>query len=50
MDFKKQLNGLFRFCSENMMIDNEMKTKVMVYGPADKNFSLKFNGKTLEIV
>ena len=32
------------------MIVNEMKTKVMVYGPANKNFSLKFNGKTLDIV
>ena len=47
---KKQLNGLFRFCSDNMMIVNEMKTKVMVYGPANRNFSLKFNGKTLDIV
>ena len=41
---QKQLNGLFRFCSDNMMIVNEMKTKVMVYGPANKNFSHKFNG------
>ena len=47
---QKELNGLFRFCSDNMMIVNEMKTKVMVYGPANRNVSLKFNGKTLDIV
>ena len=47
---QKQLNGLFRFCSDNVMIVNEMKTKVMVYGPANKNFSLTFNDKTLDIV
>ena len=41
---------LFRFCSDNMMIVNEMKTKVMVYGPANRNFSLRLNGKTLDIV
>ena len=33
-----------------MMIVNEMKTKVTVYGPANKTISLKFNGKTLDIV
>ena len=47
---QKQLNGLFRFCSDNMMIVNEMKTKVMVYGPANRNVVFKFNGKTLDIV
>ena len=47
---QKQLNGLFCFCSDNMMIVNEMKTKVMVNDPANRNFSLKFNGKTLDIV
>ena len=47
---QKQLNGLLCFCSDNMMIVNEMKTEVMVYGPAIKNFSLKFNSKTLDIV
>ena len=35
---QKQLNGLFRFCNDNMMIVNEIKTEVMVYGPANKNF------------
>ena len=34
---QKQLNGLFRFCSDNMMIVNEMKTNVMVYSPANRN-------------
>ena len=47
---QKQLDGLFRFCSDTMMIVNEMKTKVMVYGPSSKNFSLKYNGKILDIV
>ena len=47
---QKQLNGLFRFCSDNMMIVNEMKTKVMVYGPDNRNVVFKFNGKTLDIV
>ena len=32
------------------MIVNGMKTKVMVYGHANKNFSLRFNGETLDIV
>ena len=32
------------------MIVSTMKTKIMVHGPANKNFSLKFNDKTLYIV
>ena len=47
---QKQLNGLFRVCNDNLMIVNKMKTKITVYGPANKNFSLKFNDKTLYIV
>ena len=38
------------FCSDNMMIVDEVKTKVMVYGPANRNVVFKFNGKTLDIV
>ena len=34
---QKQLNGLFRVCSDNMMIVNEMKTRVMVYGLDNRN-------------
>ena len=36
-ELQKQLNGLFRFCSDNMMIFDEMQTKVMVYDPRNRN-------------
>ena len=29
---QKQLNGLHKFCSRNMMVMNKLKTKVMVFG------------------
>ena len=32
---QKQLNGLHKFCSRNMMVVNELKTKVMVFGKKD---------------
>ena len=43
---QKQLDGLFRFCSDNMMIVNELKTKAMVFGSACRNITVKFNGKS----
>ena len=33
---QKQLNGLFRFYSDGMVIANARKTNVMVYGPANQ--------------
>ena len=46
---QKQLNGLFRFCSTNMMIVNELKTKLMIFGNGKKS-DLYFNGKILDWV
>ena len=40
---QKQLNGLHKFCSRNMMVVNELKTKVMVFGKKDDN-AIIFNG------
>ena len=31
-----RLNGLYVLCSHYQMIDNEMKTKIMVYGNSDR--------------
>ena len=47
---QKQLDGLFNFCSDNMMIVNETKTKVMVYGSASRDVVVKFNDKVLNVV
>ena len=46
---QKQLDGLFNFCSDNMMIVNETKTKVMVYGSASRDVVVKFNDKVLNV-
>ena len=46
---QKQLNGLFKFCSNNMMIVNEVKTKMMLFGTGIKGEVL-FNGKKLDWV
>ena len=40
---KKQLNGLNKFCSDNQMIINELKTKIMVFG-TNENVDIDFNG------
>ena len=47
---QKQLDGLFKFCSQFQMIVNELKTKVMVFGKKSGTESFKFNNKTLDIV
>ena len=47
---QKQLDGLFNFCSDNMMIVNETKTKVMVCGSARRDIVVKFNDKVLDVV
>ena len=46
---QKQLNGLFSFCSDNMMIVNELKTKMMVFGNAPRA-DVFFNGNLLKWV
>lgn len=43
-----QLNGLEKFCSNNQMIINETKTKIMIYGRGEK-VDFKLNGKVLDI-
>ena len=47
---QKQLNGLFNFGSDNMMIVNETKTQVMVCGSASRDIVVKFNDKVLDVV
>jgi hypothetical protein len=44
-----QMNGLFKFCSKNKMIVNELKTKVMIFGNGKKS-EISFNNKPIEIV
>ena len=39
---KKQVNGLFRFCSDNHTIVNVIKTKCMAYN-AKQPFTIYFN-------
>ena len=46
---QKQLDGLSKFCSKNLMIVNELKTKVLVFGSQTK-VNIDFNGKTIEQV
>ena len=50
MGLQKQLDGLFNFCGDNMIIINDTKTKVMVYGSASRNVVVKFNDKVLDVV
>lgn len=47
---QRQLDGLYKFCCDNMMIVNELKTKVMVFGSGCKEVCVRFNGKVLECV
>ena len=44
-----QLDGLKQFCSNNQMIVNEIKTKVMVFGNPKKS-KLLFNAVSIEEV
>ena len=46
---KKQLSGLQKFCSDNYMIINELKTKVMCFG-CDEKIDIEFNGNKIEQV
>ena len=46
---QKQLNGLLKFCSNNKIIVNELKTKSMGFGTAE-NLNMSFNGKPIEQV
>ena len=46
---QKQLDGLSKFCSKNLTIVNELKTKVLVFGSQTK-VNIDFNGKTIEHV
>ena len=46
---QKQLNGLQKFCSKNLMIINELKTKVLVFCSQLKA-NVYFNGKHIEQV
>ena len=46
---QKQLDGLLKFCSNNKIIVNEMKTKSMCFGTSE-TFTVYFNGKRIEQV
>jgi len=46
---QKQLDGLLRYCSNNLMIVNEIKTKVLAFGTRDK-IKVYFQGKPIEQV
>ena len=46
---KKQLMGLQSFCSDNHMIINELKTKIMCFGSKDP-IHIEFNGSVIEHV
>ena len=46
---QEQLNGLQEFCSNNLMIVNELKTKVLAFGTQLKA-NVHFNGKHIEQV
>ena len=46
---QKQLDGLFKFSSQNMMVVNETKTKIMVFGSND-DAVCTFNGKKIDVV
>lgn len=49
LGLQKQLNGLHKFCSTNLMIVNELKTKVLVFGTQQKA-NVRFNGEFIEQV
>ena len=46
---QKQLNGLYKFCANNRMIVNEIKSKAMCFGKQTR-FSVSFNNKEIEQV
>ena len=46
---QKQLYGLLKFCSNNKIIVNEMKTKSLCFGTSE-TFNVYFNGKLIEQV
>ena len=46
---QKQLNGVMKFCSNNRMLVNEFKTKVMQFGKKG-NFEVYFNGTRIDEV
>ena len=46
---QKQFDGLQKFCSKNLMIVNELKTKLLVFGSQLKA-NVHFNGKHIEQV
>ena len=46
---KKQLNGLLKFCSNNKIIVNEIKTNSMCFG-TNENLNVFFNGKPIQQV
>ena len=46
---RMQLKGLAKFCSNNQMLVNELKTKIMCFGRPE-NIKLEFNGKLIEQV
>ena len=46
---QKQLNGLLIYCSKNLMVTNEVKTKYMIFG-AREYTELHFDGKKIERV
>ena len=46
---QKQLDGLLQFCAKTLMIVNETKTKVMIFGER-KDDTFYFNDKTIESV
>ena len=46
---QKQLNGLLIYCSKNLMVANEVKTKYMIFGTREDT-ELYFDGKRIERV
>ena len=46
---QKQLKGLLKFCSNNKIIVNEIKTKSMCFG-TNENLNVFFNGKPIQQV
>ena len=45
----RQLNGLQRFCENNLMIANNLKIKAMLFGKAHE-VTLTYNGNTIDVV
>ena len=46
---QRQLNGLQRFCENNLMIVNNFKTKAMLFGKAHE-VTLTYNGNAVDVV